>query len=426
MKNFQSRVSTTAFALALPLITGQVHAQTDITAYGTNALMSNTTGDENSAFGVNALRSNTTASHNTAAGRGAMYKNTTGWDNTAVGVSALYFNTSGLFNVAVGMSALESNTTGQANIAIGKAALFSNTTALHNTAVGHGAMYYNSTGELNTALGSGALNYNEIGEANTAVGHQALLWSEGDYNTAVGDEALFNNVTGDFNTAIGVDAGPSSGALNNTGAFGYNAQVTASNTIRIGNSSITQIGGSVAWSNLSDGRYKTNIRQNVPGVEFITKLRPVTFNWDIGKLNENDGLPAFASDAKLGEAREAKARKVYTGFIAQDVETAAEQCGFDFSGVVKPANESSQYQLAYSEFVVPLVQAVQEQQREIEALRETVKGLSSSRSGGVLGSHATETRSRHAGILGDSFGAAMALLSAVLVMLHLKRRTLRP
>ena len=202
--------------------------------------------------------------------------------------------------------------------------------------------------------------------------------------------------------------------------------VTASNTIRIGNSSITQIGGSVAWSNLSDGRYKTNVKQNVPGLDFITKLKPVTYNWDLSKLNEGDGSPAFASDAKLGAAREAKARKVYTGFIAQDVEAAAQQCGFEFSGVVKPENEVSQYQLAYSEFVVPLVQAVQEQQKEIEALRETVKGLASNRPGGALGSHAGEERSRHAGMLGDSFSGAMALLSAVIVMLHLKKRKVAP
>ena len=284
--------------------------------------------------------------------------------------------------------------------------------------MGDSAATKTTTGHSNTALGFGAMSSN----------------TEGSENTVVGSYALLGSYSGNQNTVVGAYAGPGNGlhALSNTGVFGFAAQVTANNTIRIGNSSIIQIGGSVPWSNLSDRRYKTNVKQNVPGLDFIKKLKPVTFNWDLSKLNEGDGSPAFASDAKLGEAREAKARKVYTGFIAQDVEAAAEQCGFDFSGVVKPENERSQYQLAYSEFVVPLVQAVQEQQKaaeaqqkEIEALRETVKGLSSNRPG-ALGSNAGEALSRHAGMLGDSFGGAMALLSAVLVMLHLKRRRVSP
>ncbi|MEM7038660.1 MAG: hypothetical protein AAF570_16865, partial [Bacteroidota bacterium] len=42
--------------------------------------------------------------------------------------------------------------------------------------------------------------------------------------------------------------------------------------------------------------------------------------------------------------------------------------GFDFSGVDAPKNEKDHYGLRYSEFVVPLVQGMQEQQAEIERL----------------------------------------------------------
>jgi hypothetical protein len=56
----------------------------------------------------------------------------------------------------------------------------------------------------------------------------------------------------------------------------------------------------------------------------------------------------------------------YTGFIAQEVELAAQQTGYDFSGVDKPKNEQDLYGLRYSDFVVPLVKAVQEQQQLIE------------------------------------------------------------
>lgn len=40
--------------------------------------------------------------------------------------------------------------------------------------------------------------------------------------------------------------------------------------------------------------------------------------------------------------------------------------GYDFDAIIKPADEQSHYNLSYSEFVVPLVKAVQEQQAVIE------------------------------------------------------------
>jgi len=50
----------------------------------------------------------------------------------------------------------------------------------------------------------------------------------------------------------------------------------------------------------------------------------------------------------------------YTGFVAQEVEKAANDLGYDFSGVDKAKNENDVYGLRYAEFVVPLVKAVQE------------------------------------------------------------------
>src|SRR5438105_11889981 len=64
-------------------------------------------------------------------------------------------------------------------------------------------------------------------------------------------------------------------------AIGYNAQVDASNKIRIGNTDVTSIGGQVGWTMFSDGRYKKNIKENVPGLEFINQLRPITYTVDL-------------------------------------------------------------------------------------------------------------------------------------------------
>ena len=70
----------------------------------------------------------------------------------------------------------------------------------------------------------------------------------------------------------------------------------------------------------------------------------------------------------MEKARIEKEAIVYSGFIAQEVEQAANDCGYSFSGINKPANEKTPYSLSYSDFVMPLVKAVQEQQATIELL----------------------------------------------------------
>jgi hypothetical protein len=58
-----------------------------------------------------------------------------------------------------------------------------------------------------------------------------------------------------------------------------------------------------------------------------------------------------------------------TGFIAQEVEAAAQEAGYSFSGISKVTSGKELYSLSYESFVVPLVKAVQEQQVMIEALQ---------------------------------------------------------
>jgi hypothetical protein len=90
----------------------------------------------------------------------------------------------------------------------------------------------------------------------------------------MGSDALTTNTTGNHNTAVGYNADVNAGNLSNATTLGYNALNTASNQVRIGNSSVTSIGGYANWSNISDGRYKKNIKENVPGIAFIKALKP--------------------------------------------------------------------------------------------------------------------------------------------------------
>lgn len=391
------------------------------TAIGNGSIYSNITGSSNTAIGTYALYSNTIGSLNTAIGISSLNSNTSGTENTAIGNQSLELNDSGNFNTAVGSFTLKSITSGNSNVALGIAALCRNRTrsnlvaigdsalynnetdvvgssqATGNTAIGSKSLFANTTGYSNTALGfesliantegtsniaSGywTLYHNTIGSHNTAVGYQALYYNEtGDYNTGIGDRALRYNYYGNYNTAIGYSAGVSAGSpeLSITTAIGYLARVSSNNTIRLGNSTIHEIGGYAPWTELSDGRFKVNVKSNVPGLEFIMKLNPVTFNWDLHKLDNFLGVTesVYTENPELETARAEKESKLVTGFIAQEVEKAAEDCNYNFSGIIKPANEKSHYSLSYSEFVVPLVKALQEQQEIIEQLKKRISEL---------------------------------------------------
>ncbi len=65
-------------------------------------------------------------------------------------------------------------------------------------------------------------------------------------------------------------------------------------------------------------------------------------------------------DPGLEEGRRLKEEQLQCGFIAQEVEAAATNIGFDFYGVDKPQSDKYLYGLRYAQFVVPLVKAVQE------------------------------------------------------------------
>jgi trimeric autotransporter adhesin len=404
------------------------------TAMGYFALAANTTGHNNTAVGHDAIRLNTTGFSNVAMGTRALYRNTVcsnlvavgdsalfnnglnatfashAIQNTAVGSKALYSNTTGSYNTATGFQALYANTAGAVNTATGYQALYANTTGAVNTATGYQALADNTTGGNNTAVGNQALQNSTTGSENTAVGSRALSRSNGNENTGVGRYSMDELMLGSANTAIGWMAGdyrssinygtfvgqsatPSANGLSNITGIGHNARPTASNQVRIGNTAVTSIGGNANWTNFSDGGYKNNVEEDVAGLDFILKLRPVSYNLDAHKLasdleedmtRDEDGSKATAvPDEITQKSRDEKAAIRYTGFVAQEVEATVNELGVSFSGVDAPVDKNGYYGLRYADFVVPLVKAMQEQQAQIdrfspesmELLHEEVKAL---------------------------------------------------
>ncbi len=288
---------------------GTALAQTN-TAFGTGALVSNTTGFANSAFGYQALHLNDIGGTNTATGYEALFRNTSGGNNTATGESALEFNSTGGGNTANGTSALDSNTTGDYNSAFGASALFSNTNGIFNTGAGWGALISNTTGSYNNAFGTQALDHSTTGSKNNAVGGSALFKNtNGNYNQALGSQALYGNTTGSYNIGIGYQAGyfPTTGSNNiEIGATGsasdtrvirIGTQGTQNKTYLAGVRGVNVVGGMAVMVTstgqlgvvVSSRRYKEDIRSMGDTSERLLKLRPVTFRYK--KADENGQKP---------------------------------------------------------------------------------------------------------------------------------------
>jgi Chaperone of endosialidase len=316
---------------------GIVNTGFNNTFSGYQAGFSNTSGNSNSFFGDVAGYSNTSGNSNSFFGNIAGYSNTSGYGNSFFGDEAGYSNTSGSANSFFGGVAGSSNTSGYSNSFFGGVAGLLNTTGYYNTFSGNHAGFSNTSGNSNSFFGYGA---------------------------------GFNNITGGGNTAVGNLADFSTDALINATVIGSLAIVDASNKVRIGNTNVTSIGGQVGWTSFSDGRFKRQVQEDIQGLAFIKKLRPVSYQVDLTALNNyySAGRPEILKSSSLQQNTNSQTPEFnrQSGFIAQEVEQAAKELGFSFSGIDKPQNEKALYGLRYGDFVVPLVKAVQEQQAMIE------------------------------------------------------------
>lgn len=163
---------------------------------------------------------------NTVLGYRPLFSNTTGSYNTASGSQALYLNTTGSYSTASGTYALYSNTTGNNNTGSGFQALYGNTTGNHNTASGFQALYLNTTASNNTAIGSMAGRYSASGTALITPANSTFIG---------------------YDTRASVDAGT------NETVIGYAAVGNGSNTVTIGNASVTAtyLQGNLVWASRS-------------------------------------------------------------------------------------------------------------------------------------------------------------------------------
>jgi hypothetical protein len=130
---------------------------------------------------------------------------------------------------------LFSNTTGEFNTAVGRSALFSNTTGSSNTANGLNALFGNTTGSDNTAVGSNAGRFIFIGAS---------------------------NLTGANSVFLGAGTRPLADGQTNQIVIGHNAIGNGSNSVTLGNTSITK---TVLRGNVGIGTNTPNSKLEVTG-----------------------------------------------------------------------------------------------------------------------------------------------------------------
>jgi hypothetical protein len=225
----------------------------------------------NTGVGYNVLTSDTNGCCNSAFGTYALLNNTTGFDNTAIGYPSLEFNTTGTRNTATGAFSLTNNSSGFYNTVDGVGAMFANTIGNYNTASGGEVLHDNTSGCCNAVTGYYAMHANTTGSNNIAVGNQA------GYTTVPANA----NTTGSDNTFLGGLAGPGTTTqLINATAIGSYAVVSQSNSMVLGR--INQINGAGSSTNVGIGTttpgYKLHIAGHTDSDWPIIKLE----NLDVG------------------------------------------------------------------------------------------------------------------------------------------------
>ena len=155
-------------------------------------------------------------------------------------------------NTALGNSALGTGT-GTRNTGIGYNALgnYTGSSFDNNTAVGYSNSNSITTGQQNTALGAEALMAVTTANSNTAIGAQTLLGATGSGNTALGYAAGQIITSGTNNTFLGNGANAGLATATNATAIGNGATVAGSNTIQLGNTSVTSVNTSGAITSAS-------------------------------------------------------------------------------------------------------------------------------------------------------------------------------
>ena len=288
----------------------------------------------------------------------------------------------------MGQQAGNDNTTGNYNTLVGYGAGEEIITGSKNTVLGYDAFQKAGGPEENIAIGYGAMRGSQNGtpKYNIGMGYAALenVTSGGEHNIALAHSALEEVTTGDYNIGLGRDAGDTITTGSHNIALGYKSDVSASSAAgqyAIGRETVTDQNYQVAigygstgnirveydtdatWTQSSDLRKKKNINDMTLGLDFIDKLKPITYQW-----KPNNELPKEFKEYQEENVKDTET--VMSGLGAQDVKQALEEVGYTERFPGWKEEEDGSQRISKEEFVIPLINAIQELRAEVKELKE--------------------------------------------------------
>jgi len=285
--------------------------------------------------------------HNTFVGWQSGKLNVKGTYNTFVATGAGAANVDGSYNVYIGADAGLNAVSGSLNTYVGFNAGKASTTAISSTFIGNKAGEVSTTASYNTFIGERSGQGNTTGEENTFVGRTSGL----------------SNTIGTKNTIIGSTADVASNNLSNATAIGYGAIVSASNSLVLGNGANVGIG-------ISNPAYPLDVVGNVHGNSFINssdvrwKKDITTLPNSLNKIMNMRGIEyTWREDSPFGKVD--RTRQI--GFVAQEMEAVIPE--------LVTTDPNGFKSVKYANVTAVLVEAVKEQQSQIEALKKTIEAL---------------------------------------------------
>ena len=123
----------------------------------------------------------------------------------------------------------------------------------------------------------------------------------------------------------------------------------------------------------SDEREKKDIINADLGLDFINKLRPVSYKWKVGQnevVSEFDGMDEDGKEKYKTVIKPREGKRTHYGLIAQEVEALLD--GKDFGGFIHDENTDTKG-LRYDQFIAPLIKAIQELKAENDTLKEILQ-----------------------------------------------------
>lgn len=134
-------------------------------------------------------------------------------------------------NVAVGAGSGKEVTTGIGNVYTGFESGFAATTGNFNVGLGNGALTALTTGGSNVAVGALSGGHLTTSTSTVNVGYSAGYENSGGSNRTTGSSSVF----------VGAFTKASANGTTNENVFGHSATGAGSNTVRLGNTSVTKV-----------------------------------------------------------------------------------------------------------------------------------------------------------------------------------------